>query len=295
VLNGVQFDGRTLRVSKEKTNIGSSSGGGGGGFGSSRWAGDDDRQQHNHHHRRNKNQQTTPSAQTNVNNVLPVAQFTRRGDDDEESVTTQVKTTISNEIKGSEDEVNAAIACTAAMTLLSSIDAFGLEDHIQPTYNEDNDDSAVSTTTSVPQDDELSTNEFKSRCTLPMSDLLAEYGEQDVHWKSNKPTNTKDDSNNAAPFKSRLEPLSNLLAEYSEQDAGWMKQQQQQQQQQQPDPSSSSNAKQTTSTKQSDKNADNGMLAHFDKAPIHLEIMSCKCSLLQKHCISYTSLSHAII
>ena len=44
ILDGVRFDGRTLRVSKEKTNIdfrNSGNGGGGGnvGFGSSRWAG----------------------------------------------------------------------------------------------------------------------------------------------------------------------------------------------------------------------------------------------------------------
>jgi len=286
VLNGIQFDGRTLRVSKEKTNLGSSSGFGsfggggfgrkGGSFGSSRWAGDDDddNNRRQSHHNRRKNQQTTEvsSAQT----TRP-AQVTS-GDDDE-SVTRQVQTIISNEIKKSEDEVTAAIACTAAMTLLSSVDSFGLEDDKQK--NEDNEVSSVP----PQQEDDMTNNEFKNRCALPMSDLLAEYGEQDVHWKkktNNKPNNAEDDNN--VPFQSRLKPLSDLLAEYGEQDVDWKKQQQQQHHQHH-DPSSRSNSNQTTNNKQSNK-TDNGMLAPFGKAPIHLEIMSCKCSLLQKYCIS---------
>jgi hypothetical protein len=279
VLNGIQFDGRTLRVSKEKTNFGSSngfgSGGGGslgrkgGSFGSTRWAGDDEDHDKQQHHHRRKNQQTeVSSAQTSGS-----AQFT--SGDDEESVTRQVQTIVSNEIKESEDEVTAAIACTAAMTLLSSVDAFGLEDHKHECIK----DNEVS---NIPQQDDMTNNEFKSRCALPMSDLLAEYGEQDVNWKkANKRNNAEDDN---VPFKSRLKPLSDLLAEYGEQDVDWKKQQQQQQQQQH-DPSSSSNSKQSIITKQSNK-TDNGMLAPFGKAPIHLEIMSCKFSLLQMYCIS---------
>ena len=294
VLNGVQFDGRTLRVSREKTNLGSSSGGGGGfggkkggSFGSSRWAGDDDRQHHHQQHsqRRSRNPQTSSSsAQT----TGPAVQSTLK-DNEESSVTEQVKTMISNEIKESEDEVTAAIACTAAMTLLSSIDAFGLDDDNPPnsTNNDSNDDSPVK---SAPPQEDMTNNDFKSRCTLPMSDLLAEYGEQDVHWKTNKPEKTAADDDSNTPFKSRLAPLSDLLAEYGEQDVDWRKQQQQQEQQN--EVSCSSNSKQTASTKQNNKNDDNGMLAPFGKAPIHLEIMSCKYnSHLQMQCISCFCLS----
>eukprot|EP00985_Skeletonema_marinoi_P027141 scaffold21796_cov125-Skeletonema_marinoi.AAC.3 len=275
VLNGVQFDGRTLRVSREKTNLGSSSGGGGfggkkgGSFGSSRWAGDDDRQHQQHSQRRRNPQSSSSSSAQQITG--PAAQSSS-GDNEESSVTEQVKTMISNEIKESEDEVTAAIACTAAMTLLSSIDAFGLDDDNPPnsTNNDSNDDSPVK---SAPPQEDMTNNDFKSRCTLPMSDLLAEYGEQDVHWKTKKPEKTAADDGNT-PFKSRLAPLSDLLAEYGEQDVDWRKQQQQQQQEQQSEVSCSSNSKQTASTKQNNKNDDNGMLAPFGKAPIHLEIMS---------------------
>eukprot|EP00984_Skeletonema_dohrnii_P037883 scaffold40447_cov228-Skeletonema_dohrnii-CCMP3373.AAC.2 len=273
VLNGVQFDGRILRVCREKTNLGSSSGGGGGkkggSFGSSRWAGDDDRQHHHHQHnqRRSRNPQTSSSSSAQQTTGSAVQSSSG---DDEESVTEQVKTMIANEIKESEDEVTAAIACTAAMTLLSSIDAFGLDDNNPPnsTNNDANDDSPV---TSTPQQEDMTNNDFKSRCTLPMSELLAEYGEQDVHWKTNKPEKTVADDDGNTPFKSCL---SDLLAEYGEQDVDWRKQQQQQQQEQQSEVSCGSNSKQTASTKQNNKNDDNGMLAPFGKAPIHLEIMS---------------------
>ncbi len=242
VLNGVQFDGRILRVSREKTNFGSNSGGGGGGgfgrnkgggFGSSRWAGNDDDRGGNNRQQRKKPQ--TSSAATTTNNIP----LNRR---DEESVVRQVKNIVSNEIKESDDEVTAAIACTAAMTLLSSVDAFGL----------DGDDD----------DDANSNDEFQTRRNLPISELLAEYGEQDVHWKTNKPSSNSvedEDSSSNVPFKSRLQPLSDLLAEYGEQDVNWKKQQEHQHN--------------PMSSKQSN-NTDNGMLAPFGKAPIHLEIMS---------------------
>lgn len=236
VLNGVQFDGRVLRVSREKTNFGSNSGGGGfgrnkgGGFGSSRWAGDDD-DNDRQHHRRKKPQ--TSSATTTTSNIPLNRQ-------DEESIVRQVTNIVSNEIKESDD--TAAVACTAAMTLLSSVDAFGLDG--------DDDEGANSN------------DEFQTRRNLPISELLAEYGEQDVHWKTNKPSSNgvdNEDSSSNVPFKSRLKPLSDLLAEYGEQDVNWKKQQEHQH-----DPMSS---------KQSN-NTDNGMLAPVGKAPIHLEIMS---------------------
>jgi len=286
VLNGVQFDGRTLRVSREKTNLGSSSGGGGGfggkkggSFGSSRWAGDDDRQQHHQqHNQRRKNPQSSSSS--SAQQITGPADQSFSGDNEESSVTEQVKTMISNEIKESEDEVTAAIACTAAMTLLSSIDAFGL-DHDHPPNSTNNDSNGDSAVKSAPQQEDMTNNDFKSRCTLPMSDLLAEYGEQDVRWKTNKPEKNAEDDDSNAPFKSRLVPLSDLLAEYGEQDVDWRKQQQQQQEQQN-EVSCSSNSKQTASTKQNNKNDDNGMLAPFGKAPIHLEIMSCAYNFLSR-------------
>eukprot|EP00986_Skeletonema_menzelii_P019800 scaffold29155_cov166-Skeletonema_menzelii.AAC.4 len=279
VLNGVMFDGRTLRVCREKTNLGGAGGGGGwsgGGrkkgasFGSSRWAGDednDDRTQHRHHSRRKNHQQSLHSVQTTETGLTDQS----NGVGGEESVTEQVKTMISNEIKESEDEVTAAIACTAAMTLLSSVDAFGLAEDSPSSSNDNNQHSSV---TNAAQQNDMTNNEFKSRCNLPMSELLAEYGEQDVHWKTNKPAKNAEDNDdsNSVPFKSRLKPLSDLLTEYGEQDVDWKKQQHQQQQEH--DSSSRSNSKQTNSKKQSNKTEDNGMLAPFGKAPIHLEIMS---------------------
>lgn len=219
VLNGVHFDGKILRVSREKSNFGSR---GGGGFGSSRWAGDNggDGDNNRQHHRRFKNQQTAM-----------VTPFTREGD--EEAVIRDVKTIISNELKESTDEVTAAIACTAAMTLLTSVDAFGFDEG-QSNSNDGKESNNAISITNTHQQGDMSNDEFQSRCKLPISDLLAEYGEQDVDWK--KP-----------------------------------------QQQQQHNISLSSSSNHSKSSKQHNNNkSHNGMLAHFGKAPIHLEIMSCK-------------------
>ena len=115
-----------------------------------------------------------------------------------------------------------------------------------------------------------------------MSELLAEYGEQDVHWKTNKSQKKAEDSDSSknVPFKSRLKPLSDLLAEYGEQDVDWKKQQHPQQEQGNNASSRSISKQANNNKKQSNKTEDNGMLAPFGKAPIHLEIMSCKCSLI---------------
>ena len=326
VLNGVQFDGRILRVSREKTNFGTGTFGGGGRkkgggkFGSTRWAGDDnDREEktkrYYYDQRQSKNEKIQADTQTTQVNSGSTGWA---GDDNdreektkryyyeqrrsknekiqadthttqvnsanyEEDISEQVKSMISNEIKESEDEVTAAIACTAAMTLLSSVDAFGLDDDQEDSNNINNQNVDTSTLQS-----DMAHNDFKSRCALPMSDLLAEYGEQDVNWKTNKVVekNKQNDDTNV-PFKSQLKPLSDLMAEYGEKDVDWKKQQHH--------PSSSnsnSNSRQNKRNKDGNKSDDNGMLAPFGKAPIHLEIMSCKCISKYKVMFVLVFMSH---
>ena len=251
VLNGVQFDGRTLRVCREKTNFGN---GGrrtnnmGGGFGSSRWAGDDGggggRSQFNKGKQQEKHKETSVSLPNSGDGEQSNNLQSNISDDGvmygEEAIIEGVKSVISSEIKDGSDEVTSAIACTAAMTLLSSVDAFGLAD-VEPSAssNEEEKNLANGTTetntievisdgNNVDSSNKMTTNEFQSRCKMPLSELLAEYGEEDLHWQKDPP-------------------------------------------------SSQQNAMQPThkdQRKQTNNSNNDGMLAQFGKASIHVELVS---------------------
>ncbi|KAL7542440.1 hypothetical protein ACHAXR_011782 [Thalassiosira sp. AJA248-18] len=303
VLDGVMFDGRTLRVSKEKTNFGSSRGGS---FGSSRWAGNDggggggggfrgkrqEKQKDPKEAARavdDNNNSASNDVKHNVitntnngqNNKL---QSDWSAGEEEEAVVKRVEAVIPSEIKESSDEVGAALACTAAMTLLSSVDAFGLgEQEEEPAAAADNVPTANQIEPS--NNTNLTNQDFQSRCKLPLSELLAEYGEQDEDWKKQQKLQQPQDMAKTEKvvtnddFQSRCNmPISDLLAEYGEEDVDWKKDQK---------PSSANgnhqknNAKpnpvhrehrNNSNTKNDDNN--NGMLAHFDKACIHLELVS---------------------
>lgn len=336
VLDGVMFDGRTLRVSKEKTN---NFGGGSskGGFGSNRWAGDDGfgsggirgnrgRGRGNSGGRNNSRPSSRrQSNKDNSNDKLMNNIINREGikrsnwndnvdnNDDssrllsthEETVNEKVAKEISSYIKEGDDEVTSAIAATAAMTLLSSVDAFGLD-------NNENDEDAkhqevveniVPNNTKGVEGVVMMTNQdFQSRCKLPLSDLMAEYGEQDVHWKEQKPQsqNNKEDisiptKNNVGDhnnkvltnddFQSRCKmSLSDLMDEYGEQDVDWKKTTNNQKQEQQVKISTTTKMehygskdkqrREYNNNNNNNINDNNGMLAPHGKASIHLELVS---------------------
>ena len=256
MLNGVQFDGRVLRVCKEKTNFGSSVGGGG--FGSSQWAGSDRFKSNSSSGGGGKKRQSkpTPAAQK-VENKTPIIDDIM-GMNGEEAINKQIESTISSEIQESNDKITSALACTAAMTLLSSMDAFGLnkEEKKGETSHNESDDTvkeAVDNTNMTNQD-------FQSRCKMNLSDLMAEYGEQDVDW--NKQPKKNDKNMNNDDFQSRCKlPLSDLMAEYGEKDVEWKKDQHH-------------NQSSTKNNRSDNKSENTGMLAHFNKASIHLELVS---------------------
>ncbi|KAL7509935.1 hypothetical protein ACHAXN_007283, partial [Cyclotella atomus] len=255
MLDGVKFDGKTLRVSREKS--GFSGNRGGGGFGSAKWAGvgktiRKSRQSVAHHE-------------------------TESGHETEGEIVERVRQVISKEISESSDPVASAIACTAAVSLMSSVDAFGLDD-----AGFAKDQSSRKESDIIVSDGDMSNQEFQTRCKLPLSELLNEYGEQELDWKKIKPSvvDTSEQTHagdmSSADFMSRCKmPLSELMAEYGEQDVDWKKKQLQQQQQQ---PSTTSNKRNyaQSNNKQTyqNKNINNGMLAPFDKAFIHLELFS---------------------
>lgn len=85
------------------------------------------------------------------------------------------------------DVVNTMIASTAAMTLLSSADVFGLDQNNTTTV----DDSSPE---KPPQEGQDTTNDaqndFLSQSKKPLSELLAGYGEQDLDFKKVVPTKT---------------------------------------------------------------------------------------------------------
>ncbi|KAL9185429.1 hypothetical protein ACHAXT_003206 [Thalassiosira profunda] len=289
VLDGVQFDGRTLRVSREKTN--NFGGGRGGGFGSSRWAGDD---RGGGGQRRDSNKQPSKGRAGNnpssddVTNVPAgtdgqgslLANWEADGLTREEAAAKEVGATVSAEIKDSSDEVTAAIACTAAMALLSSVDAFGLDG--EP------DAIADGAERNQPEGDKVNTNDmtngdFQSRCKLPLADLMAEYGEQDVDWKKRQPPteqpqdSTKSDKDlTNDDFQSRCKmPLSQLMEEYGEQDLDWKRDQKPASTQSSTDQNRTyAKPKQPHRNEQCNEMDNNGMLAPFGKAPIHVEIVS---------------------
>eukprot|EP00956_Cyclotella_meneghiniana_P021683 scaffold39746_cov74-Cyclotella_meneghiniana.AAC.11 len=239
-LNGVVFDGKTLRVSREKnTNgrMGKSSGGGG--FGSSRWAGSTDTDE-----KRSTRQSKEHTSRKELETHDEVVEGVRR--------------IVSTEIQQSSDAITSSIACTAAVSMLSTMDAFGLQD------SKPNEDSLVNSTSSNKDDGDMSNQQFQTRCQLPLSELMDEYGEQDVDWKkqivvdSNAMTQDGDKPLDL-DFKSRCKlPLSELVAEYGEQDVHWKKQQHFTE----------------ANTQNSSQNTNNGMLAPYEKSFVHLELVS---------------------
>ncbi|KAL7528775.1 hypothetical protein ACHAWF_002705 [Thalassiosira exigua] len=291
MLDGVQFDGRTLRVSREKTNFGGTGMGGrkGGGFGSSHWAGNDgggesarrskvrtQRQRENESSASAKSRDGVPpsgvSAENNNNTVISPL-------NEDEIIAKEIGSVVATEIEESSDEVTAAIASTAAMTLLSSVDAFGLDYEQGPIET-----PTISSNLNEPFDANsgMTNQNFQSRCQMPLSDLLAEYGEQDMNWKKQQPKEHNPDlssekDNSEDDFQSRRNmPLSDLLAEYGDQDVDWKKDQ---------DVKSKVSKKRTPNSKKgsgpvnkeqhNDKGKDNnGMLAAFGKASIHVELVS---------------------
>jgi len=104
------------------------------------------------------------------------------------------------------DVVNAVIASTAAMTLLSSANAFGLEQHNDELKNDSAEQPpqiANSFADDLQADD---TVDFLAQAKKPLSELLADYGEQDLDFQKVVPTtipteptrkeNTRQDYNN---------------------------------------------------------------------------------------------------
>ena len=231
------FDGKTLRVSRENTNRMGKSSGGGAGFGSSRWAGSSD-----------EKRSTKQSKEHTGRKELKT--------DDE--IVDGVRRIVSTEIQSSSDEITSSIACAAAVSMLSSMDAFGLQD------SKIDEDSQVNSASSNKEDVDVTNEQFQTRCQLPLSELLNEYGEQDVDWKKqtvmDSDAMTQDlEKLTDVDFKSRCKlPLSELVAEYGEQDVHWKKQQHF-----------------TEVNKQhSSQNTNNGMLATYEKSFVHLELVS---------------------
>ena len=261
VLDGVMFDGRTLRVSREKTNF--NGGRKGGGFGSSRWAGADDGF-------RGPNRRERPEKKSDQQSSTAASMPKT-----EEEVVEQVRTVVSSEIADSPDQITSAIACTAAVSLLSSVDAFGLDRLETAAAASENEDLLNNASSNKSKLDEMTNQDFQSRCKLPLSELLDEYGEQDLDWKKKKQSTTDRESSNSVTtddFQSRCKmPLSNLLAEYGEQDVDWKKQQPKHK----PIDVANGNSRKDISDKSNtSKPMDNGMLAPVGKASIHLELVS---------------------
>ena len=285
-LDGARFDGRTLRVSKEKANIdfrNSGSTGGSVGFGSSRWAGDggssNDGQQRRAVQQKRMSEESSSILEDDA--LTPMNQHDIETNvNQEDTIVAGIKSVITTEFEEkTTNNITTAIMCTAAMTFLASMDAFGLAENDDDDGNDDDERRAVDGA-------DMTSSDFMSRRQMSMSDLLVEYGKQDVDWKRHQPQRqlqgmeedivnklTSDD------FSLRCQmPLSDLMAEYGEQSEDWKKERQ-----------GHRSVVPATSTVRStiddailtsSQNADeeqhnsNGVLAHYDKAFIHLELMS---------------------
>ncbi len=270
VLNGIHFDGRALRVSKEKTNLGGGFGSKGTLFGSSRWARSDDAGIDRSSISTTKNQtfaDTHIEAEQQVGYGC-IRDETLTGD---EAIIQEIESVISSEFKSNSDDITTAIACTAAMTLLSAVDAFGLE--------EENELGSISCQRACPVSlDDLTTQDFTSRCSLPLSDLLAEYGEHDEDWKKSHPQINDKHSAHDGDFQGRRNlPLSDLMTEYGDQDVNWKNDQMRPSTASKPSTERSpGKVKSPCATKErNDSNSTvDSMLAPFGKAFIHLELVS---------------------
>lgn len=116
--------------------------------------------------------------------------------DNELELSQHVGSIVADELKAAEqdgDVVNTMIASTAAMTLLSSTEAFGLDQHNTNEMKTDASpeqpsQSALTNKKKGPNDDQP--GDFMSQSKKPLSELLADYGEQDLDFQKVVPTET---------------------------------------------------------------------------------------------------------
>ena len=287
ILDGVRFDGRTLRVSKEKANIDFRNSNVG--FGSSRWAGgggsSNDGQQRRAVQQKKMSEESSSILEDDALTPMNLHDIETNVNQDE-TIVAGIKSVITTEFEEkTTDDITTAIVCTAAMTLLVSMDAFGLAENDDDNGNDDDVIVDINDSSEVDGAD-MTSSDFMSRRQMSMSDLLVEYGKQDVDSKRHQPQRqlqgVEEDIVNeltSDDFSLRCQmPLSDLMAEYGEQSEDWKKERQ-----------GHRSVVPATSTVRStiddailtsSRNADeeqhisNGMLAHYDKAFIHLELMS---------------------
>jgi hypothetical protein len=104
------------------------------------------------------------------------------------------------------------IASTAAMSLLSSTKAFGLDQNScnddQTGSPEDPVKTAVDPTGAY---DGVDDDDFMSRAKKPLAELLADYGEQDLDFKKVVPTISTEEEETPMHNKSRREDFNNRL------------------------------------------------------------------------------------
>lgn len=135
--------------------------------------------------------------------------------DNELELSQHIGSIVASELKAAEEDgdvVNTAIASTAAMTLLSSTDAFGLAQSNNDANNDAATEEPVQTT--KPGDDERadkSNFDFQSQSKKPLSDLLADYGEQDLDFKKVVPTMSAEQQAPKTADKSKREDYNNRL------------------------------------------------------------------------------------
>ena len=99
----------------------------------------------------------------------------------EDTIVAGIKSVITTEFEEkTTNNITTAIMCTAAMTFLASMDAFGLAENDDDDGNDDDDRHAVDGA-------DMTSSDFMSRRQMSMSDLLVEYGKQDVDWKRHQP------------------------------------------------------------------------------------------------------------
>ncbi len=178
--------------------------------------------------------------------------------------------------------------------ILASIDSFGFAEKVDEEEDDGRVDDVIHTSLDGVDEDKLN-QEFTSRCQMPLSDLLKEYGDKYDKWikqPQRQPTKHPEEIKNeltSDDFRSRLQmPLSDLMAEYGEQNEDWTKEGHMR-------PSvaprgdggggeattanhSTIDAKQMSRIADSKSthgnlNSSNGMLAHYDKAVVHLELV----------------------
>ena len=91
-------------------------------------------------------------------------------------LSSNIKEIVSSQVETSDDPVGTALAATAAMSLLSSVDAFGL--------NGDNEAAAATlAAAATTQEVDEPKPDFAKSTMKPLSELLEDYGEQDLDFR----------------------------------------------------------------------------------------------------------------